>query len=517
MSRFVYKTPFVSQFYRREVNTLKAHVGLTVLISLTFLITPVRAQAPEDSVVRVFASIRMPNPLRPWIKQNAAEVQGAGVVIEGKKILTNAHVVLYASEVFVQSRQGGDRIAAKVESIGPGIDLATLTLEEEAFFETSKPLPRAAERPTANSPVDLLGFPQGGDLAVTRGVVSRIEFAAYDSLSVGLRIQVDASVAPGNSGGPALVSGKMIGLTYGRLQQEQKGGVVIPNEEIEGYLEDVKDGHYDGKLRIDDEYQVLLNDGLRASLGLAKSARGIMVRRPGKSDPSYPIHERDVLTSFGGSDLDNEGMVRLDNGLRLPFSALIPKIAGKGNTAPVGLIRDGKPIQAGMPLTRVDNRLFKRYNGQFPSYFVLGPLVFSPAMEDVVPYYLRGNPMVTIESPLMTREGDIQEFPDEELVVVTSPMLSHKIARGYLEPFGEVVSDIDGVKVKNLKHFVELVRDGKDEFVTIRFFGRGTETLVFRRKALEEATVDVMAENGIPRRGSEDVMAVWERKPAAGK
>ena len=39
--------------------------------------------------------------------------------------------------------------------------------------------------------------------------------------------------------------------------------------------------------------------------------------------------------------------------------------------------------------------------------------------------------------------------------------------------------------------------------------------MVFPRKALEEATAALMAENGIPRRGTADILAVWAGKEAA--
>src|SRR6516165_1061323 len=118
---------------------MRASRMLAALLAVTLGATPSWGASPEDSVVRVFASLRLPNPARPWAKQNPVDVMGTGVVIEGKKILTNAHVVSYASEVKVQGRQGGDRFEAKVETIGPGIDLATLALEDETFFEKRPP------------------------------------------------------------------------------------------------------------------------------------------------------------------------------------------------------------------------------------------------------------------------------------------------------------------------------------------------------------------------------------------
>jgi len=496
---------------------MKARRWLITILALIPSTTPCWASSPEDSVVRVFASLRLPNPARPWAKQNPVDVMGTGVVIEGKKILTNAHVVYYATEVKVQGRQGGDRFEAKVETIGPGIDLATLTLEDETFFEKRPVMPRAAKRPAANAAVVLLGFSVGGNnLAVTRGVVSRIDYAAFQDLTQGLRIQVDASVTPGSSGGPALVDGKMVGLAFSQLGGAANGGYVIPNEEIDLYLEDVKDGRYDGKLRILDHYQKLDNEALRAKLGLTKSVRGIMVRKPGASDSAHPLREGDVVTQIGRVAIDNEGSVEFEENLRLPFTSLIPRLA-KSGAIPISLIRDGKTLEVALPVTREDDRLIKPYHGQYPSYFVHGPLVFSPAIDEAVAMYMQNNPAAILGSPLGTRDRDREAFPGEELVVVTAPLLAHKITRGYGDPFGQVVADVDGIKIKNLRHLVEVLRDGRGEFLTIRFFGEFSETMVFRRKAMEAATAELMSENGISRRGSDEFMAVWNAKATANR
>ena len=68
----------------------------------------------ENSVVKIFATVRYPDPYEPWTKSSPEEVTGSGVVIEGKRILTNAHVVNYASQVQIQANQAGDKISATV-------------------------------------------------------------------------------------------------------------------------------------------------------------------------------------------------------------------------------------------------------------------------------------------------------------------------------------------------------------------------------------------------------------------
>ena len=115
-------------------------LAATSALLLALLGDQAHAAGSADSVVKVFSQMRLPNPIRPWIKQNPVEVMGSGVVIEGKRILTNAHLVLYADEIFVQGGRGGDRVEAKVAAIGPGIDLAVLTLDDEAFFAKRPPI-----------------------------------------------------------------------------------------------------------------------------------------------------------------------------------------------------------------------------------------------------------------------------------------------------------------------------------------------------------------------------------------
>ena len=50
-----------------------------------------------------------------------------------------------------------------------------------------------------------MATPLGGtSLTITNGIVSRIEFTSYNFPVSGLRIQIDAAISRGNSGGPAV-------------------------------------------------------------------------------------------------------------------------------------------------------------------------------------------------------------------------------------------------------------------------------------------------------------------------
>jgi S1-C subfamily serine protease len=482
---------------------------------VVFITSSVRGAGPDEAVVQVTAIRRYPNVIRPWTKLGPVETKGSGVVIPGNRILTCAHLVTYASEITVQGRDGGRRVDAKVGAVGQGIDLAILNPDDPDFVANRPPLPRSTDLPDVMAPVLVYGYPIGGNgLSVTKGIVSRIGFGRYGGGTLGLHLQVDAAINPGNSGGPALVDGKMVGLASSRLVGTQGISFILPNEEIDAFLDDVKDGRYDGKPHLSDEYQSLENEALRARLGLGRDVGGMMIRRPDRGATS-PLREFDVLTQIGDRPLDREGMVQVRDGLRLPFLYLVPRLERRGSV-PVRLWRDGHLLELALPVGCQDNSLIRDLDSREPTYFLVGPLVFSPVVGDTTEAYFQLNPtLMGRNSPILTRAVDHARFPGEELVAVTTPLFPHRVARGYDDPIGQVVESVNGVAIRNLRHLVEVLRDARDEYVTFRFAEDRAETLVFRRKELETATAEVMSENGIPRRGTADVMAVWENKPSS--
>jgi S1-C subfamily serine protease len=494
----------------------------TVLVGMAW--GGVRAQEPEKdgvrpSVVKIFTTFRAPDPVRPWLKQPPREATGSGMVFAGERILTNAHVVQYASQVQVQAYESSEKLAARVVAIAPDVDLAVLELEDRAFFADHPPLELADALPRVQEAVEVYGYPAGGtDLSITKGIVSRIEFDAYQFMTRGLRIQVDAAINPGNSGGPALVGGKVIGLAFSKLGNADNIGYIIPAEEIRLFLADVEDGKYDGKPALLDEFVTLENPALRASLGLARETTGVRVQVPAfPDDPEYPLKAGDIVTRIGPHAVDNTGRVRLEDGRFLAFSYLVQRLVEDGEV-PLTVLRGGTTVEVSVPVgPGRDQWLMPYLKDRYPSYFIYGPLVLSEATDEYMailsqlPNALRA--LGFQGTPLVTRFGQRPAFEGERLVVVVHPMFTHPIARGYSNPFMRVVDSVNGTKVKNLRHLVELLRDLDAEFVEFRFAGvRGVETIVFRRTEALAATEEVLSDNGIRRECSDDLAPVWRAK-----
>jgi len=487
----------------------------------------VPAEAPsgtvENSVVKVFSTVRPPDLQRPWNKQEPREFTGSGMVIEGKRILTNAHVVLYASQVQIQANQAGDKISVTVEAVAPGIDLAVLKLDDETFFDTHPALPRASTLPLIKDPVLVYGYPTGGSsLSITKGIVSRIDFAGYNYPTAGLRVQIDAAINPGNSGGPALVGDRVIGLAYSYLSNAQNIGYIIPCEEIDLFLQDIADGHYDGKPALYDELQTLENPALRAFLKLDKSVHGIVVHQPFRDDPAYPLKTWDVITKIGDTPVDDQGMVKLDDNLRVHFTYLVQRIARDGKV-PLTVVRDSRELAVQVPVSAARPKLIPFLEGAYPSYFIFGPLTFSVVTEDMVVAVGSGPnggrnlmSLSYLGNPLISRRSERPAFPGEQLVVVPGPFLPHRLSIGYGTPGLKVVKSINGIPIRNLEHLVQVLRDSKDEFITVEFATHTAETMVFPRAEMIAATDGILSDNGIRNQGSPDMMAVWNAKPASG-
>jgi S1-C subfamily serine protease len=423
-------------------------------------------------------------------------------------------LVEYASVVQVQGVQSGDKIHGTVESIAPGCDLAIIKLDDETFFNTHPPLERSKGLPKVRDAVNVYGFPTGGTaLSITRGIVSRIEFVQYFLRRTGLRVQIDAAINPGNSGGPAVEGNRMIGLAFSRLGRgTQEIGYIIPNEEIEIFMRGLKRGEVDDKPGFFDDWQALQNADLRSYLKLPRTVHGVLVRLPLDPAPSYPLKAGDIITRIGDTPIDDEGMIAIPNDLRVSFYYRIQQIA-KDRHVGLTVIRDGREVRISMPLIAAVPRLFPYLTGQYPSYFIYGPLVFEGATDEYVADIERNtrtsSTFAEKDNPLVVRRGDKPAFPGEELVFIPCPFFSDKMTEGYVNHVGWVVMSVNGIHVKNLKNLVEILRDCRDRFVKFEFYGRHVDYLVFDRARLEASTEGILGDNNIRSQGSPDMMALW--------
>lgn len=492
--------------------------GSFFVLALTTACIARQSDVPEpvlaNSVVKVLTTYRAPDLRRPWTKLPSEEVTGTGVVIEGQRIITNAHVAEHATRIQIQPAQSTKKYIVEVEALANGIDLALLRFrndsEAEEFFSKHPPLVFRDELPRSGEDVEVYGYPLGGDqVSTTKGVVSRIDFSNYVNLNPGLVIQVDAAINPGNSGGPAVHDGKLIGVVFSKISEADNVGYIIPTEEVRAFLSDVADGVYDGRERMMIGYASIESPQLREFLRVPPEVTGVYVTPDSSKGEFGELQQWDVVTRFGEYDIDNTGTVAIRDDIRVNFDYLTPQYADQDGNVELLVWRNGQEVKAKVPTFKKVPWTLPFLGADYPEYFIYGPLCFMPAYAD---FLASGNAVALAvrDSPISEEILEFQRFEGEGYVCVLAPMFTHEITEGYAPLDLPTLRSVNGTEIKSLDHLVEFLRDSTDEWLVFTWYDKGQDDTVFRRIDAQSATDEILDENGIRRQMSERLEPIWK-------
>jgi S1-C subfamily serine protease len=167
----------------------------------------------------VFVEVRGRETSSPFgLPDRGSNASGSGFVInEEGYIVTNAHVVEGSDDVRIRFDKSAERgaVDAKVVGTDPSTDTALVKVDGVPRKDL-KPLPLGdSSKLRVGDPTIAIGNPFGFDQTVTTGIVSALQrqIPAPNNFSIDDVIQTDASVNPGNSGGPLLdAAGRVIGV-----------------------------------------------------------------------------------------------------------------------------------------------------------------------------------------------------------------------------------------------------------------------------------------------------------------
>jgi S1-C subfamily serine protease len=464
---------------------------LNVIIGLylAFLVPLMAQEDVTNSIVKIYTVYNKHSYFRPWQMEGQRSITGSGCIIEGKRVLTNAHVV--ADATFIQVKRAGQakKFTAEVDVVAHECDLAVLKVKDPSFFAGAAAL-EIGDLPAVRDKVATYGFPEGGEeLGITEGVVSRVELQEYTHSNAQLlSCQIDAAINPGSSGGPVIKGNKVVGVAFQAATQGENIGYMVPASVIRHFLEDIKDGRYDGIPGMGISFQGVENPDMRIMYKMKEEYSGVLVNKIYPGSPAKGVLESgDVILAVDGLEVANNGTINFRNNERTSFAYAVQR-KYIGETADFKILRDGHAMDAKIKLTIPVNAWVLVPHMQYdlePTYCIVGGLVFMPLTRNYLDVRLMDQEYHSANLyNLLPYYDDGEPTEDRREVVVLTTVLADELNIGYQDLEDVVITVVNGVAISTIKDLVKAVEANKGEFHV--FVDKKGNRIVLDRKHTEE-------------------------------
>jgi S1-C subfamily serine protease len=471
------------------------------------------------SVVKLFTVVKEPNQYKPWELAHQHTSGGSACIVEGHRILTNAHVV--ANHLYVQALKPGDtkKYTARVQHVDHDTETALLTVDDASFFEGTLPV-QFGELPPRHARVSVYGFPVGGnELCITAGVVSRIEVRTYTHSQRNLlSLQTDAAINPGNSGGPVFMDDRLIGIAFQSYKRKdlERAGYVVPIPIIQHMFEDLeRDNAISGVPDLGVYWQKIENESLREHLGLGPGQSGVRVSRVLHGSSAAGVLEvDDVILSVDGTPIACDGTVPLREHERVSFEHVV---SGHqvGDALELAVLRNGAERTVRVTLAPFVSLVPLPRPGRRPTYLIFAGLLFRPLSFEYIQDWEWAQKHHRYQS------FQHETFPSEHRkeVVLIHQVLAHEINLGYHQMREAVVERINGVRISEMRDVPGALAQPRGRFHVIETDNHGPRSesarsdyhtshgtlIVIDAEKAERATAEILEEHGIPHDRSPDL------------
>jgi S1-C subfamily serine protease len=458
------------------------------VVAVPVPIAPPQPNGPiQKSLVRITATDVAPDYRAPWNAGMLGRGVGAGFVINGNRIMTNAHVVSNSRYLTVERDGDPNKYPARVLFVAHDCDLALITTEAANFYKNMVPL-KFGGIPELESTVSAYGYPIGGErMSVTTGIVSRIDFQLYTHSSIDshLAVQISAQINPGNSGGPVMQNAKVVGVAFQGYSGDVAQGVayMVPTPVINRFLKDIADGHYDGYVDLGVTYSKLQNEAQRKFLGLKDDDRGVLVSTVVNAGPCAKLlRSGDVLLSIDDHPIASDGTVDLE-GEHVEMPEVVER-KFKGDKVKFEIWRDRQTVDGSVQLDTVPPYFMQSHKYDVrPRYVLYGGLLFQPLNLDLVESYQPTDLRLRHFFDFYVLDQLYLEHPD---VIILTNLLPDPI-NTYLTPYrGSIVDQVNGKKIRTLDDLAKAFAEPADRFV-IDMIGEEGPPLVLDPKQVEAA------------------------------
>lgn len=480
-------------------------MGIKKFLVVGFFICIISVFSADNSVtkalVKIYSAHQAYNYSAPWQYGQSFNSTATGFIIDGNRIITNAHAVLNSK--FLQVRKDGDskKYEAKVKFVSEDYDLALVEIDDKNFFKGTTTL-ALGDLPKIQEKVVVYGYPLGGDkLSTTQGIVSRMEHNTYTLTNNKFLIgQTDAAINSGNSGGPVTNKGKVVGVAFAGISNADNIGYFIPVNILKNFLNDIKDENYDGPPRLGIQWSPLESLAHRKMLGLENDSKGVLIKKVYKNSPFEGVLQKnDVLLKLDNNWIEYDGTVEFRPNEKTDFS-YINQQKNFGDTLSYEIVRNKKKMTGTVKLNSKNIRFSVVTEAKIetpPSYIVYAGLVLEPLTNNYMTLLKESKESV----PSVYEKEEI--YKDYDQLVILSSVLPFDVNLGYSDFENIIILKVNGEKYKDFKDFVRKLRKVNTEFVILET--ENGDEIVLDREKVEAQKEELMRNYNITSEMSDDV------------
>lgn len=196
----------------------------------------------KDKVYPTVVYIKCIQQSHEYGKKQSQEVAGSGVIINTQgEVLTNWHVVDKAIEIRCLLYDGRAK-DAKLLGKDKDTDLALLKLDTNIDEQVPYAELGDSTQLREGDFVMAMGAPWGMSRSVSIGIISCVDRYLEDTGQYNLWLQTDASISPGNSGGPLVnTDGQIVGINTLGVTYGGDMGFSVPSDTIEFILPQLRE------------------------------------------------------------------------------------------------------------------------------------------------------------------------------------------------------------------------------------------------------------------------------------
>jgi|ETNmetMinimDraft_23_1059889.scaffolds.fasta_scaffold07849_5 S1-C subfamily serine protease len=480
---------------------MRLYVFRSLFFVLFFLLISFQENAWADldlmtankSVLKINVISREPSYEQPWTYSIQSRGSGSGVIIEGNKILTSAHVISNSISIVIKKANDPNEYRAVVEFIGHQEDLAILKPEDSSLFINTTPI-ELGDLSNLQDQVHVFGFPEGGDnISITKGIVSRIERNSYgdDHRNQLLSVQIDAAINSGNSGGPIINNSKLVGIAMSVRKESENIGYIVPPPVIKHFLKDYEDARYDGFPNLGIWHQPIKGKLLPEYFGLNPKEGGVLLTGVEYGSSAFGLlHENDIILSIDNVSIARDGSIGLNENLRVDFEYLIDNHF-INEKVEIKIIRNKKRINVELPLKKFVQFTPDEHSVR-PTYFIYCGFVFMPLTIN----YLEGwgyDWGKEAQKDLVTLARYGYPTKDKSQPIVMHSVFPHSVNVGYEEYQYWSLGKVNGHRINSMKNLLKAIDNIIDEFVVIELeAGSHNEKIILDANACKKSEKEIL-------------------------